>query len=182
MKFADALERYETTQDFFWIRFYQARYWQRTERADAAMRWYLAMLSALETQRDIPPETKACYRQLVYQQVENCDFAYFLEHFRSKIDYELLSQMEQPGGDASCTFDEMVRERLSVARNYQRIHSPRGEQILQQVRSDVAQFSGDAAVHENALLQLERYFSEDVDTALEYARKRYEVCQKLHDR
>lgn len=180
-KFADTLEQCETAQNFFWIRFYQARYWQRTERADAAMRWYLAMLSALETQRDIPPETKACYRQLVYQQVENCDFAYFLEHFRSKIDYELLSQMEQPGGDASCTFDEMVRERLSVARNYQRIHSPRGEQILQQVRSDVAQFSGDAAVHENALLQLERYFSKDVDTALEYARKRYEVCQKLHD-
>ena len=171
-EFNSILEKIDQTdKNFFWIRLLQADYLENSLCSEDALEIYHSILDSMKNE--------GYYSQLIYQRIESCDYEDFTTYFLSNINYEMLYEMEQQG-EEHLNFDESIGKRLEIVHNYEKIGSSHSKEVLQQIIADVGTFDGDKMTYAKTLEQIEKYFLsvENINSALSYALKRYEICAK----
>lgn len=165
-------------KDFFWIKLYMADYLEKNDKSSEALNMYNTILSSL-SDKNYSLNITEYYMQIVYYKIEFCDYDYFINNFSSKINYETLYDIEMYDTDETPSLDSVVRKKLDIVRNYEKVNSMRSEIVLKKIISETECYSDDMLTYAKALKHIENYYlsENNTDLALHYALKRCNVYQ-----
>lgn len=166
-------------KNYFWIKLYMADYLENHDDSPEALNIYNSILESL-VDNNASSHITEFYRQIVYYKTEYCDYEYFIKNFSSKINYEIIYDIEMQGTDKIMNFDSIVHKKLEIVRNYKKVNSVRSEIVLKEIISEIESYSGDIFTYVKALQHIENYYSSenDINSALEFSLK---CCKAYHN-